>query len=176
MQKLKDWMLVEGWAVLLEFALVAALAVTLAHWTWVALTPPATAAASVPVEMENLRPGAIVQRHLLGASREGMAGGEGGASSSLRLKVLGVFALGAPGAGRAIVALENGKPATVTAGESIAAGIVLQEVHPDHVLVNRAGAVERINLERRSAAVEAKPVVQAKPGAPRPAQQEMRSP
>jgi len=176
MQKLKDWMLVEGWAVLLEFALVAALAVTLAHWTWVALTPPTSAAAAVPVEMESQRPGAIVQRHLFGASREGMAGGEGGASSALRLKVLGVFAPGKPSAGRAIVALENGKPATVTAGESIAAGIVLQEVHPDHVLVNRAGAVERINLERRSAAVEAKPVVQAKPGAPRPAQQEMRSP
>lgn len=163
MQKLKDWMLVEGWAVLLELALVAALAVTLAHWTWVALTPPATAAAAVPVEVENLRPGAIVQRHLFGVAREGMADGEGSASSALRLKVLGVFARGKPGAGRAIVALEDGKPATVTAGESIAAGIVLQEVHADFVLVNRAGVVERINLERRSAAVE------TKPGAPRPA-------
>lgn len=163
MQKLKDWMLVEGWAVLLEFALVAALAVTLAHWTWVALTPPATAAPAVPVEVENQRPGAIVQRHLFGASREGMAGGEGSASSTLRLKVLGVFARESPGAGRAIVALENGRPTTVTAGESIAAGFVLQEVHADHVLVNRAGAVERVNLERRPATVEAKPV------APRPA-------
>jgi len=168
MQKLKDWMFVEGWAMLLEFALVAALAVTLAHWTWVALTPPATAAAALAGEAEIIRPGAIVQRHLFGVAREGTAGGEGGASSALRLKVLGVFASGKPGAGRAIVALENAKPATVTAGESIAAGIVLQEVHPDHVLVNRAGVVERINLERRAATVEAKAVVQAKPGASRP--------
>ena len=163
MQELKDWILTQGWVVLLEFALVAALAVTLAHWTWVALTPRTSAAPAALAEMGNLRPGAIVERHLFGASREGAASGEGVAGATLRLKVLGVFARGEPGAGRAIVALDNGRPATVTAGDGIAAGIVLQEVHPDHVLVLRGGVVERINLERRAAALE------AKPGAPRSA-------
>jgi hypothetical protein len=157
MEKLKDWMLTQGWVVLLEFTLVAALAVTLAYWTWVALAPPATAAPAIGVEAEHQRPGAIVQRHLFGAAREGMAGGESSSGSTLRLKVLGVFARGEPGAGRAIVALDNGRPVTVSAGDGIVAGIVLQEVHPDHVLVLRAGVIERINLERRAATLEAKP-------------------
>jgi len=157
MEKLKDWILTQGRVVLLEFALVAALAVTLAHWTWVALTPRTSAAPAALAEMQNQRPGAIVERHLFGVSREGMAGGEGGIVSSLRLKVLGVFARGEPGAGRAIVALDNGKPATVTAGEDIAAGIVLKEVHPDHVLVLRGGVAERIQLERRASVAEVKP-------------------
>ncbi len=163
MQKLKDWILRPGWVFLLEFALVAALAVSLAHWTWVALTPHSTAASAVPVEVENLRPGAIVQRHLFGDSGDAVASGEGGAGSTLRLKLLGVFARGEPGAGRAIVAPENGRPASVTAGDTIAAGIVLQEVYPDHVLVLRGGVVERINLERRAASLH------TKPDAPRPA-------
>lgn len=157
MEKLKDWILTQGWVVLLEFMLVAALAVTLAHWTWVALTPRTSAAPAAFAEMDNQRPGAIVERHLFGVSREGMAGGEGVAGSTLRLKVLGVFARGAPGAGRAIVSLDNGKPATVTAGDAIAAGIVLKEVHPDHVLVLRGGGVERIQLERSASNPEVKP-------------------
>ena len=163
MEKRKDWILTQGWVVLLEFALVAALAVALAHWTWVALTPRTFAVPGTLAELEVQRPGAIVERHLFGVSRQAAAGGAGVSGSALRLKVLGVFARGEPGAGRAIVALDNGRPATVTAGEGIAAGIVLHEVHPDHVLVLRGGVIERIDLERSAAALE------AKPGAPRPA-------
>jgi general secretion pathway protein C len=163
MQKLKDWILTEGWLLLLETALVAALAVALAHWTWVALTPRAVSVSSLPAELENYRPGAIAQRHLFGEAREGVAGAEEVRNSALRLKILGVFARGKPGAGRAILSLDGGKPAMVTAGEDIAAGIVLHEVHPGHVLVRRAGVIERVDLDRRAATVE------GKPGTPRPA-------
>lgn len=163
MQKLNDWILTEGWVLLLESALVAALAVALAHWTWVALTPRAVSVSSLPAEVENYRPGAIAQRHLFGESRAGMAGAEGIPGSTLRLKILGVFSRRDPGAGRAILSLEAGKPAMVTAGEAIAAGVVLHEVHPDHVLVRRAGVIERVDLDRRAA------TVQGSPGAARPA-------
>lgn len=163
MQKLNDWILTEGWVLLLESALVAALAVALAHWTWVALAPRAVSVSSLPAEAEDYRPGAIAQRHLFGESREGMAGGEEVRSSALRLKILGVFSRRDPRAGRAILSLDGGKPAMVTAGEAVAAGVVLHEVHPDHVLVRRAGVIERVDLDRRAA------TVQGKPGTTRPA-------
>lgn len=163
MRKPKHWILTEGWVVLLELALVAALAIALARWTWIALAPRETGASAYVDETGNQRPGAIAQRHLFGASQAGMASGAGGAASSLRVKILGVFAHREPGTGRAIVAQENGRPATVNVGDAISPGVVLQEVHPDHVLVLRAGVVERINLERRTANLD------ARPDAPRPA-------
>ena len=159
MQKLKDWILQEGSILLLELALVAALAVSLAHWTWVVLAPRAIAAPSSLAQSEEFRPGALAKRHLLGASVDGASGGDGRAVSPARLKLLGVFSSGNSGAGRAILAPEGGRPVTARTGEAVVPGIVLQEVRPDHVLLLRDGIVERVNLERR--------VVEFKPAATR---------
>jgi hypothetical protein len=162
MQKLKDWILQEGSILLLELALVAALAVSLAHWTWIVLAPRAIAAPSSLAQPEETRPGALAKRHLLGASTDGVAAGEGSAVSTSRLKLLGVFSRGNSGAGRAILAPESGRPVTALTGEAVVPGIVLQEVRPDHVLLLRDGIVERVNLERR--------VVEFKPAAARQVQ------
>jgi hypothetical protein len=53
-----------------------------------------------------------------------------------------------PGAGRAILGVQGSRPATVSAGEPVADGIELREVHPDHVIVLRQGMPERIELQR----------------------------
>jgi hypothetical protein len=51
-----------------------------------------------------------------------------------------------------VFVLDNGKSKAARAGESIVPGTVLREVHPDHVLLERGGATERLALERRNGA------------------------
>jgi len=137
---------------LLELALIGALGVSLAHWTWVALAPAAVAASAL-AEPAGAAPGAVpVRRNLFGAAQEGKGPVVIDASPASRIKLLGVLARGAAGSGRAIFALETGKAKTVEAGSQVVPGLVLKEVHADHVLVARNGAVERMKLDRRAAA------------------------
>jgi len=136
---------------LLELSLIAALGISLAHWTWVALTPPAIAASALPGQLDAQRAASIVKRSLFGAPQEGKAAAVVDASPTSRIKLLGIISRGAVGGGRAIFALESGKPTTVEAGSQIVPGLVLQEVHSDHVLVARSGSIERMKLDRRSA-------------------------
>ena len=139
---------------MLELALIAALGVSLAHWTWVALAPRAVAASAL-TEPAGAAPGTVpVRRNLFvfGAAQEGKGPVVIDASPASRIKLLGVLAHGAAGSGRAIFALETGKAKTVEAGSQVVPGLVLREVHADHVFVARNGAVERMKLDRRAAA------------------------
>lgn len=150
--RLRNWFRRGAWIPLLELALVAALGVTLAHWTWVALAPAAVAASSL-VGPSSAAPGvAPVRRNLFGAAQEGKGPAVIDASPASRIKLLGVLSRGAAGSGRAIFALETGKAKTVEAGSQVVPGLVLKEVHEDHVLVARNGTVERMKLDRRAAA------------------------
>jgi type II secretory pathway component PulC len=79
------------------------------------------------------------------------------------LALLGVFAERRPDAGRAILARQGSRPMSVVAGESIGEGLVLHEVHPDHVIVLRAGVPERIELERRTVQAAPQPPVARTP-------------
>ena len=150
--RLRNWLRRGAWAPLLELALIAALGVSLAHWTWVALAPRAVAASALadPAGVERGVP--LLRRNLFGAAQETRGSLVFDASPASRIKLLGVLARGAAGSGRAIFALETGKAKTVEAGSQVAPGLVLKEVHADHVLVARDGALERIKLERRAAA------------------------
>lgn len=152
--RVKDWLRRGGWFSLLELALVAALAITLAHWTWVAVAPRAVAASGLPSRSDASHAGPLIKRHLFGIAHEGTVVGAADASPASKLRLRGVISPAVPGAGRAVFTLENGKSATVGAGEAIAPGVVLHEVHPDHVLVSRDGALERIGLDRRAATLE----------------------
>jgi hypothetical protein len=160
MDRLKHLRLREAGIFLLEIALVAVLAMSLARWTWVAATPRATAAPALPEQSGAQPRGPVVKRQLFGAAQDGVqpvAGAGGG------LTLLGVFSERRPGAGRAILGRQGSRPALVAAGESIGEGLVLGEVHPDHVIVLRDGAPERVDLERR-AAHAAPPVARAPVG------------
>ena len=110
-------------------------------------------------------PNAASSIHGVAGGLFGAAGGgeakSSGATLATGFTLLGVFSGPTPTAGRAILAVEGGRPAFVAAGEPVAEGILLQEVHPDHVVVLRQGVPERIELERRKA--QAAPQPQPKP-------------
>jgi general secretion pathway protein C len=142
--RLKNWLGGEALFFLLESVLVVALAATAAYWTW-AFLAPRTIAASVHVA--STTPGAD------GAASRQLFGARGNApepASSLKLRLVGVASRPAAEAGRAVFVLDNGKSKAAKAGESIVPGAVLREVHPDHVLLERGGAMERLTLERRN--------------------------
>ena len=136
---------------LLELLLIIALGISLAHWTWVALTPRAIGASALAGQLEAQRSAPAIKRNLFGVAQEAKASNVVDAAPTSRIKLLGVMARDNKGGGRAIFALETGKPATVEAGSQIAPGLVLREVHADHVLVARSGLIERMRLDRRGA-------------------------
>jgi general secretion pathway protein C len=120
----------------LDAALVAALAVTMAYWTWVLVAPAAVAASSYAAPAALDAAAAARMRALFGAPRAAPA-----AAGPLRL--VGVVA-----PSRAVFALQGGKPRAARPGEEIVPGTILREVHRDHVVVERNGALERLGLER----------------------------
>lgn len=64
------------------------------------------------------------------------------------LKLQGVFAATGYLPAFAIVVVD-GKPAyPIQAGKEATSGVVLEEVHPDYVLLRRNGVIERLNLEK----------------------------
>lgn len=76
------------------------------------------------------------------------AGGEGA-----DIRLVGVIALGGQGRGIALLAVD-GRPALATrAGEEIAGGVTLTEVHTDGVLLNRSGATQELLLPKKAAPV-----------------------
>jgi type II secretory pathway component PulC len=147
MNRLTHWILHEAWIVVLELALVAALAVSLAYWTWVAITPASVGSPSSAAAPAADRAEQVAHRNLFGVASSAPAAAARGAGGGLT--VLGVFSGERSGEGRAIIARQGSRPVTVAAGESIADGLALQEVHPDYVIVLRNGVPERLELERR---------------------------
>ena len=125
-------------------ALTLVLAFQLAHWTWVFVAPPEiaqTSAGYVGVDMA-----AIAK--LFGAAPPASTSAS---TSGLRLK--GVVAPDAGPIASAIFSSGAGKDIAVFVDHEITPGITLVEVKPDHVVVSRNGARERIELEAaRSAA------------------------
>jgi len=144
--RLQNWLGKGRLFLLLELALVAALAAVLAHWTWIVLTPPTVAATTLSVGSEPRSAFPPVRPQMFGAG----AGAVGDAASSARLKLVGLFSPDAGKSGRAIFLLENGKSRSARVGDTVVAGFVLQEVHPDHVLLGHSDGVERLKLDRRA--------------------------
>jgi hypothetical protein len=151
------WMKHEAWIEVLELALVAALGVALAHLTWLALTPRTAGTPSALGESAQSQSATLVARQVFGAAGGGSTAKRGVAATGLVL--LGVFSSPDPGAGRAILRVQGSRPAVIAAGEQIADGVELHEVHADHVIVLRQGTPERIDLERGASRASAPPAV-----------------
>ena len=143
------WIKHEAWIDVLELVLVSALGVGLAHVTWLALTPRTAGIPSAVGDSAQTQPSAAAARQVFGAPSGTFTAKPGVTTTGLVL--LGVFSSPAPGAGRAIVRVQGSRPALVAAGEPIADGVQLHEVHADHVIVLRQGTPERIELERGAA-------------------------
>ena len=125
-------------------ALVLALAWQLAYWTWQFLAPPAAPTAAPSRE-------AGVDLSIASRLFGGSAAPSGTASTSgIRLK--GVVAPTPGVAASAIFSTGSGRDLSVFLGAEVQPGVKLSEVHPDHVIVSRAGVPERIDLEARKSA------------------------
>lgn len=141
------WLRRGGWIPLLEFALVAAIAVVLARWTWLALTPPQTAASAFS-RMAGERP-TPVKRGLFGVAQEPTPAGDTGAAP---LRLIGVLSHGATRGGWAVLASGSGKARAFGVGESVAPGIIVREIGADYAVLLRRGVPERLTLAGRRAA------------------------
>ena len=119
--------------------LVLVLAYQLAYWTWVFVSPPGIPASAAPRADVDL---AAIAR-MFGAAPP--AGSAAASSSGLRLK--GVVAPTPGTAASAIFSTGSGRDIAVFVGREVQPGVKLAQVHPDHVLVTRAGVEERIDLE-----------------------------
>jgi general secretion pathway protein C len=134
---------------LLVIALVLLLAWQAAYWTWVFVAPPpiaAPAATQAPIDL------AAVAR-LFGATVPGEA-----TRSASSLKLKGVIAPTPGTVASAIFSTGAGRDIAVYIDGDVEPGVKLAEVHPDHVIVSRAGVRSRIDLEapRAGAAVAAR--------------------
>ena len=129
-------------------ALALVLAFQLAHWTWVFIAPPEVA--RTPEGEAGVDMGAIAR--LFGAAAPASA--KSAAGSGLRLK--GVVAPDGGPIASAIFSTGAGKDIAVFVDREISPGMKLLEVKPDHVIVSRDGARERIDIDAaRSAAGDA---------------------
>jgi len=123
-------------------------------------------------------PPPALERPQLGAAAQTLAAAQlfgaapaGETVSSLNVKLRGVFAGGGTGTGYAIVNA-GGRDQATRIGAEVVPGVTLEAVHAGHVVLRRAGALERVNLEERTSARAAAPparYAQAAPPAPRPA-------
>jgi general secretion pathway protein C len=119
------------------------------------------------------------ERPQLGAAAQTLAAAQlfgaapaGETVSTLNVRLRGVFAGGGTGTGYAIVNA-GGRDQATRIGAEVVPGVTLEAVHAGHVVLRRAGALERVNLEERMSAQAAAPPparhAQATPPAPRPA-------
>ena len=123
---------------------IAALAFTLAHWTWRWLGPsPATMPPAAPVADAAQR---IANAHLFGAAARAGAAGPSVASSTIgELRLLGVFAQ-RDGGGYALFRAGTRGPLLVAAGQDIGSGVHLESVRPDGVTLSEGGVRHDIAL------------------------------
>jgi type II secretory pathway component PulC len=96
---------------------------------------------------------ALSDAHLFGVAPAG-AGGE--VVSNLNIKLKGVFASRADAPSMAIINTGD-RDETARVGGEIVPGVVLEAVHPHHVMLRRNGALERVNLEEPQRAVASVP-------------------
>ena len=118
--------------------LVLVLAYQLAYWTWVFVAPPRVAAPAATQPAIDL---AAIAR-LFGATAPG-----GAAKSGSSLKLKGVIAPTPGIEGSAIFSSGGARDSAVYLDGEVEPGLKLVEVHPDHVIVSRAGVHGRIDLE-----------------------------
>jgi general secretion pathway protein C len=141
---------------ILVVALVLVLAYQLAYWTWVFVAPARVASAPPAQQAVDL---AAIAR-LFGADAPG------GAPSASALKLKGVIAPTPGVEASAIFSKGGGRDIAVYIDAEVEPGLRLVEVHPDHVIVSRAGEHSRIDLE----ALRSTGVASARGGMPGKAQ------
>jgi general secretion pathway protein C len=146
------------WTVLLSLGLVTLLCWQLAYWTWLFLAPaaarPATLATTAPDPARLLD--TIHAAHLFGASGHDAGPAMTQATTALDLKLSGVFAATGKLPAVAIINAGNRGDLPFMNGDTILPGVTLEQVRPDHVVLNRGGVMEKLLLEQKGPALALK--------------------
>lgn len=122
----------------LTIAAVVLLAAVLAYWTWQWIAPPPAPAAPVVAQTLTLEPA----YRLFGGARAASV------PARVDFSLIGVAATPGTGGGYAIV--HNGvRTVVVREGDEAAPGVRVTEVHATHVVLDRAGRRETLELPKR---------------------------
>lgn len=146
-----------SWVALVEWLLLALLAVQVARLIWAVATPVGPMGgwqgrvADIP---------APAARQALFASfdpffRQGAQQNGGAVVTSLALTVHGIRLNEASGLGSAIIATPDGVQNSYAVGEEIMPGVVLKAVAFDHISIDRGGAEEQVFIDQSAPAPEA---------------------
>jgi general secretion pathway protein C len=134
-------------SVIVGAATLAAVALAgwvLAYWTWTALAPAASAARDATASLPGT---AEAAGSLFGAPARAVA-----APSANAARLVGVAAASGGQPGYALLQFDGRPAVSVREGREVAPGVLLAEVWPDHVVLNRGGAREELALPKKSAA------------------------
>ena len=120
------------------------LGILLANWFWILFAPHTTFTSIMPERAASVEAG-----RLFGVTSSNETAIQGVALPNVQL--LGVFAATGGKPSFAILKLDNNRQKGVAEGEEVSSGTKLIVVHADHVLLERAGVQQRVDLESRQA-------------------------
>lgn len=112
----------------------------LAKWSWALFAPHAAAVAVAPPREPSAEAG-----RLFGVAASGVRADGGAVLANARL--VGVFAPAPGKSGFAVLKLDDKEQVGLALGESTPSGAKLVEIHPGYVVLERAGARQRVELE-----------------------------
>lgn len=151
-----------------EVVLVGAIVAEAAHLAWTAVTPlspaaaaPVAARAPAPVDLTILERFDPFFRRGDETAAQAAAGGEVASSGPV------LYGVRAGGRGSAILAVGGGAQQIYDVGDEVAPGLVLTAVGPDHVILSRGGAKQKLGFLVPAAG--AAPAPHVPPVAPAPA-------
>lgn len=147
---------------ILTFALVVVLAMQLAYWTWVFFTPKVPVPPQKPAVANTANALAtVLNAQIFGVAP--VADAPAAVTTATNMRLSGVFAAIGTLPAFAIISFDGQASQPVKSGDVIAPGVVLEGVFPDHVLIRRNGARERLELDARGTAAVAPGIPAAVP-------------
>lgn len=138
---------------LVTFVAIALLALVLAYWTWVWFAPRSEPRAPAAVQTGGR---AETAYGLFGSAQRAS---NGAAPTGIAVSLLGVVAASGGQSGFAVLRLDARQTVAVREGREIKPGVLLAEVHADHVVLERGGTRETLAWPKQvKSAVSAKPL------------------
>lgn len=133
-------------------AAVAGIVWTLLQLLWLGLgwSAPLPQAIALPPAQESRAPAAsLASWHLFGNAKllaDPRAAAQAAPTTTLAVTLTGVMASSDPRSGVAFIAGDDGEPRRIRVGDDIQQGVVLDQVYPDRVILNRGGNLETLPL------------------------------
>lgn len=92
--------------------------------------------------------GPIADAHLFGVYQPGAGDAASAPETRLSLNLLGILAATGSGQSRALIASSDGNEKPYAIGDDVVAGVSLQAIFPDRVVLSRGGLLETLRLNK----------------------------